>query len=337
MAPLTRRYIQLLTHLLGWVIFITLPILALPRPRFIPDNMADSTVLFVITLGTLPLMAAFYFNLHILLPRLYLRRRYWQYALVLLLLFALIQVTTLAWYLISEKTQIVFNGTSTFLHRATAYRSVVILMVSFGVFAYRRWQEVEREKSQAELAYLKAQINPHFLFNSLNSIYYLALQQSERTAGAVEKLSAIMRYVITEAAADTVPLEREANHIGDYITLQRLRLADNVHVNYEVVGDLAGKSIVPLLLISFVENAFKHGISMEQDSPIDVVLASHGDVLHFSVHNRKLSGYHGQPSETGIGLGNTRRRLQLAYRDRHSLEVVQTDQDFRVQLKIQLA
>jgi LytS/YehU family sensor histidine kinase len=333
----SRKYLVVLGHICGWLIFISLPILALPRPRFIPEDMETSTLLFVITLGTIPLMVAFYLHLHVLLPRLYLKRRYWQYALAVLLTLLAIQVLTLLWYLMSDQTKLVFHGTSTFLHRATAYRSVVALLVSFGIFSYQRWQDAERERTASELAYLKAQINPHFLFNSLNSIYYLALQRSERTAVAVEKLSGIMRYVITEAASGLVPLEREAHHIGDYIALQRLRLSAHVQVTYEVQGDLTGKSIAPLLLISFVENAFKHGISMEQDSPIEVLLATQGSQMQFSVRNRKLSGYHGQSEESGIGLGNTRRRLNLTYPGRHQLEIQQTDTEFYVLLKIQLA
>jgi LytS/YehU family sensor histidine kinase len=336
MQPHWKKYLIVLSHIAGWVMFIAMPTMALPRPRFIPDATPNSVLLYAITLSTVPLIIAFYANLYFL-PRLYTRRRYWQYALLVLVLLAVSEVYIIALLEISHHTQIVFADAEQFMHKATAYRLLIVLAVSFGMFIYRRWQESEREKAQAELAYLKAQINPHFLFNSLNSIYYLALQQSDRTAVAVEKLSAIMRYVISEAATDLVPLEREAHYIGDYISLQRLRLSEHVQVTYEVVGDLSGKDIVPLLLVTFVENAFKHGISMEQESPITINLSAQGQTIHFSVENRKLSGYLGQPSESGIGMGNTRRRLQLAYPDRHSLEIHQTDKDFKVLLKIQLA
>ena len=124
-----------------------------------------------------------------------------------------------------------------------------------------RLKLAEKEKVNAELSYLKAQINPHFLFNTLNSIYSLAIEKSDYTATAVVKLSSMMRYVITDASHKFVPLEKEINYISNYIELQKLRIDSSIKLMYTVTGDISDKKIAPLVLISFIENAFKYGVN----------------------------------------------------------------------------
>lgn len=328
-----RRHLFLL-HAMGWLVFITLPVMVLPRPRFLPQDVGLDMVLLVLGITTLPLMGLFYFHLLYALPKFYLTKRYFLYGCLVALGVMVMLAFPEVLYQSLSRMQDVFGHQPTLVRRGTAYRSVVILVVSFSLFAYQRWRLAETAKAQAELAYLKAQINPHFLFNTLNSIYYLTLQRSEGAPIAVEKLSAIMRYVIDEGDHDWVPLDREVGYLRDYIALQKLRFTDNVRIHLDVTGDLAGKHIAPLLLVSFVENAFKHGISMEEDSPIGITLAVSSDHIRFTVRNRKFGGYAGSPPEPGIGMENTRRRLALAYPGRHRLEVKETVAEYVVQLSI---
>ena len=136
---------------------------------------------------------------------------------------------------------------------------LLVIALAFLIKITNRLNEINTEKRNAEVSYLKAQINPHFLFNTLNSLYALTLQKSNEAPIAVLKLSGIMRYVVTESNREYVPLEKELNYIKDYIALQKLRLDPNVSLVFEIDGEPFGKAIAPLLLIPFIENAFKYG------------------------------------------------------------------------------
>jgi sensor histidine kinase YesM len=199
----------------------------------------------------------------------------------------------------------------------------------------QRNKEIANEKLKAELSFLKAQINPHFLFNTLNNIYALASAQSEHTAAAVMKLSSIMRYVLTEARNDLVPLEKEIQFTSHYIELQKMRLTDRTVIDFTVQGDPTGRQIAPLLLLPFVENAFKYGISTRERSPISILLEIKRDSLYFSICNQKhLSTMLRVSDNTGIGISNTKRRLDLFYEDRYALNIEDKNNDFSVRLKI---
>jgi two-component system, LytTR family, sensor kinase len=194
---------------------------------------------------------------------------------------------------------------------------------------------LENAKLKAEIYQLKSQINPHFLFNTLNSIYSLAHHNPEKTQQAVLKLSEIMRYMIYDATAEKIPLQKDIHYLNSYIQLQRLRLSDKVTVNYEVKGDLQGLTIAPMLLSTFVENAFKHGISYTNASYINIIIEVFDKTLTLFVSNPVLAG---QKSETGgVGLQNAKRRLELMYPGTYWLNIEQDTQLFAVNLKINLS
>ncbi|MBP6722919.1 MAG: histidine kinase [Bacteroidia bacterium] len=328
------RLYTMVMHVIGWVIFITLPAMMLPRPQMGPMEIPVSLLLLLLSLTALPLIAFFYANLLVFLPRFYLQRRYGYYGLAVVVCVDAILGFSALLYFNLPWIQDLFHGRLNIILLGTGYRTMVVLIFSFGLFVYQRWRLAEDAKAQAELSYLKAQINPHFLFNTLNSIYYLALQQSERAPSAVEKLSAIMRYVIDEGKQNRVPLEREVSYLHDYIVLQKLRFTDNVQIDLQVTGDLVGKEIAPLILVSFVENAFKHGISMEANSPIHIALAVSSDHIRFTVRNHKFGSFADTAAESGIGLENTRRRLEIAYPGRHHLAIVENPEEYTVTLEI---
>jgi len=199
----------------------------------------------------------------------------------------------------------------------------------------RMRKEAEKEKLHNELALLKHQINPHFLFNTLNSIYSLALIKSDQTAEAVMKLSDMMRYVIQDVEHETVPLELELAYVNHYVELQKIRLSQNVDVQIHLAGDPKPYVIPPMILVPFIENAFKYGTSSHENAMIRIDLSITEGVLTFKVSNQVFAGR--EKMETfGIGIQNTRQRLNLMYPGRHQLDLTNTSKVFMVNLEITL-
>ncbi|WP_234645017.1 sensor histidine kinase [Dyadobacter sp. CY356] len=208
-------------------------------------------------------------------------------------------------------------------------------LISILIQATNRLRKVENDQLQAELRQLKAQIQPHFLFNTLNSIYALAIRGDERTADTIVQLSNFLRYIIKDANQEHVSLTTEINYINNYIGLQKARLRDAVQVDYRVDGDTNGFQIAPLILFSFIENAFKYGVNPEEDSPIDIHIKINEDGLDFVVSNNKVEINHLEAS-TGIGLSNTKERLRLIYPAAHELTIDDTGKKFLVVLNLRL-
>jgi len=196
-------------------------------------------------------------------------------------------------------------------------------------------KQIETEKLNAELISLKAQINPHFLFNTLNGIYGLALTNSNKTADSISKLASMMRYVLTETTAEKVPLVNEIKYISDYVAFQKLRLTKKTKVNFTIEGAFLDQKISPILFISFVENAFKYGISNEVESTIKIHIIIENSAISLTVKNDRLNNNNEEES-CGIGLKNTKRRLDLIYENKYSLEITNTDKEHQIILKIQL-
>ncbi|WP_214072295.1 histidine kinase [Mucilaginibacter sp. dw_454] len=195
-------------------------------------------------------------------------------------------------------------------------------------------RSLREEKVQAELAFLKTQINPHFLYNTLNYIYSLAYPVSEELAGAVVKLSQLMRYMLTESADGAVDLQKEVEYIHNYISIFKMRFEDHFFVDFDIDGGIAGKRIASLILVPFVENAFKHGVVNDPAQPIEINLKVTGNQLLFIVNNEinKQEKDH----STGIGLPNIRRRLELIYPNRHELKISSAEETYSVTLCIDL-
>ncbi|MBS7255248.1 sensor histidine kinase [Flavobacterium branchiicola] len=217
-------------------------------------------------------------------------------------------------------------------HTTLVYLIGVISSLLFAISG--RLQSVEEEKVKSELAFLKAQINPHFLFNTLNSIYALALKKDNKTPDAVIQLSELMRYIMTNSNDEVIDLPKEINYINNFISLQKTRLGNTVIVDYKVTGNSFGKQITPLILISFIENAFKYGVNPDQTSEICISIDIKEDQLILWVSNKKIDSVY---SESGIGLQNTIKRLKLVYPNRHQLKIIDTPDKYTVNLSIKLA
>lgn len=210
-------------------------------------------------------------------------------------------------------------------------------IIKFAVdwFSNERIQRnLESEKKDMELQFLKSQLNPHFLFNSLNNIYSLAYQKSDKTADAILKLSEMMRYMIYESNDSWVSLDKEVHYVESYVELQKLRFKDGAAVEISINGVIDGQKIVPLILMSFVENAFKHGVANDKGDPIKINIIANQKILHFSVTNKKSTA--NKDAIGGVGLNNVERRLQLLYPDRYKLNIVNTPDHYTTELMLDL-
>jgi LytS/YehU family sensor histidine kinase len=178
------------------------------------------------------------------------------------------------------------------------------------------------------------QINPHFLFNSLNTIYGLSLKKSDNAPKAVLKLSQLLRYMIEETGHDTVPLEQEVSYLNNFIELQKMRSGPSLTVTFDVEGDINSANIAPMLLLPFVENAFKYGLNNSLDSPIQISLDVSRETIIFSVINRKFENM--ERHSSGIGIPNVQRRLELLYPGKHILNIEDAVDTYLVKLIITL-
>lgn len=200
----------------------------------------------------------------------------------------------------------------------------------------------ELKRSSAKIDFLRSQINPHFLFNALNTLYGTAIQENaDRTSEGIQKLGDMMRFMLQENMQDTISLSREIEYLENYISLQRLRTDANpaIQIQTQIQGCETLLQVAPMLLIPFVENAFKHGISLREPSYIKVTLEITNNTLYFDVSNSKHSKQDNDPEKgkNGIGLDNVKQRLQLFYPNKHELLIRDTPKEFFVHLTIQLA
>ncbi|MDB5243398.1 MAG: signal transduction histidine kinase LytS, partial [Spirosoma sp.] len=199
---------------------------------------------------------------------------------------------------------------------------------------------LEQAKTTSELSFLKAQINPHFFFNTLNNIYALTLVDVELARDALHRLSRMMRYVLYETQNGTASLSKEVSFVGDYIQLMQLRLTDKVTVTLNTPSPLHDQPIAPMLLLPFVENAFKHGVSALQPSLIAINIQQEQNKLLLEVRNTLfMDKNHSLEAGSGIGLTNTRRRLDLLYPGQYALHINEhtPEGEYQVQLTLNLS
>ncbi|WP_439506886.1 sensor histidine kinase [Sediminibacterium sp.] len=352
-----NRAIQLIAHLAAWICFFSLPYLVFfPRLR---DFSMSNHMLTVIILNNIMLVVFFYLNTQVLIPKFLIKEKWLLYVLSLVgcLLFFLYVPRTLAMMIhppeipltVTENTKGI-NLRSNRIGRirrrpyADFFNTVLFLLViTFGacIEVVRRWlqteqnrKETEHERINTELSFLKSQVNPHFFFNTLNNIYSLAIVKSDKTAHAVLKLSAIMRYILTETERNLVPLENEVSFIHNYIELQQVRLTEKVQVNFTIEGNSAPLLVAPLIFIPFVENAFKYGVSTKENSSIDITLKITDHTIYFYAKNFIVQSENNLMENTGIGINNVKRRLSLLYPEKYTLSNITENGYYIVNLSI---
>lgn len=281
-----------------------------------------------------------------LLPRFFYRKRYLIFALLCGLLLFLAIIVEEFWL---EK--VLFPNTpvgESFLgYFATLLQigPTVMLFVGFklawdNLKKQSDLEQMEKEKVESQLQFLKSQLNPHFLFNNLNNLYSYAQEQSPKTPEIIMQLSAIMRYVLYESQSSVVPLEKELNYLADFIHLQELQMESRGKVEYRTGGDLHSKRIAPLILITFVENSFKHSLSSLANN-IDIKIKAEvvGNKLKFHCSNtfKVLESTADKLLTKGVGLENVKKRLELQYPGKHDLHITSLDNVFIVELELDLA
>lgn len=290
----------------------------------------------------IPIVMVVYANLRILFPWLWEKERYFFYAVSVLVL----AVFGAGFYLIlfNKWIDLVFEG-----YYFIAFYSFWDISLYFAIYLFassllrlaRGWfriQELEKEKTLAELKALKSQVNPHFLFNSLNSIYSLARKKSNEVPEKIVQLSDLMRHIIYDSELDFIPLEKELEMVGNYIELQNLRSGSGEKIDLIISGDVSGKKIAPLIFLPFIENSFKHGLKGGADQVfVTINVEVLGSVLNVEIENSK--GEVSKELQTrykGIGIENVRKRLELIYPEQHALKISNKEDSFKVLLQLQL-
>jgi hypothetical protein len=210
----------------------------------------------------------------------------------------------------------------------------ILFLVSFAYRFAVDWFYNDRVRREMELAFLKSQVNPHFLLNTLNNIYILAYQQSEETPRAIMRLSELIQYMLYESSGERVPLEREIYHISQLASLQQLRVNGPMHFELRVTGALKEHPIAPLILVNFAENMFKHGVLNDPEDPAVMDLRLDGARLSLFCRNRINHAL--KDAGGGIGVANVRRRMELTYPGRHEMTVQADDTHYSTRLTIQL-
>ena len=225
------------------------------------------------------------------------------------------------------------NAVFYYLPREFAY-GLIYFVVQEWQANNRKRQELQQEKLSAELAFLRSQINPHFIFNTINDIYALTYQKSEQAPEALLKLSEILRYMLREGQQDLVELSQEVAYLKNVIELQHIGAKGNAFVDFQTDGIIAGQRIASLIFIAFVENAFKHGIWSDPNHPLLIHIQADKKAVTLQVRNKV--GTHLKDSTGGIGLVNVCRRLKLIYPEKHCLEITEEDEYYTVNLQLEL-
>lgn len=216
--------------------------------------------------------------------------------------------------------------------------AIMIKLTKLWWLKQKETEQLAKEKASAELQLLKAQIHPHFLFNTLNNIYFFTLSASPLAPEMIKKLTAMLYYILNECNQTFVPLEKELKMIQDYIALEKIRYGEQLKLTIEINGSFQNKMIAPLLLIPFVENSFKHGASkMIGDPWIKLSINTEDNQLHFLLINSKPNADECTTPNGNIGLKNVKKRLQLLYPGLHELNIISEPESFTVFLKIRFS
>lgn len=354
---IANKVLVVVLHVCGWALLFMLPFRFLSRSHLIMRERAltsshhfesdqmiqmlplDPTWIRAETILTNSLLAIFFYtNMFVLVPKILSKRGWTPYLILISIVFVLYLVVGYVfrfYYLWPAGT--VFN--------APFFIGIPNFLMVFGLsLALRLTQdrstyetvlkERETEKLKSELSFLRSQVSPHFMFNVLNSLASLARKKSDQVESAIIQLSQLMRYTLYHTDKK-VTLEQEADYINNYINLQKLRFGATVNMHFHVDLERRDLLIEPMLLVPFVENAFKHGVGLISDPVIIIILEASSYRISFTVRNKFNSAYNEiKDSSSGIGLHNVRRRLDLLYKDLYTLETYTSENWFIAELKL---
>ena len=340
MQPTTLpKYQIIFLHLAFWGFVLALPFLLAPAPMPLGTPKVQFEKVFTVTqffaIFAFINIPFFYINSELLIPKIFQKKGIWAYLLTAFGLIVLVFLfNTIIIYLFFKNQYVPRTGPTFqllfFLAISTAYR-----LISDNLKSEKEKKEQETEKLKSELSFLRSQISPHFIFNVLNSIVSLSRRKPEKVEPVVVKLSDVMRYMLYESDDAKVPVERESQYLRAYIELQQLRFGDDIEINFQGNHLDESQSIEPMLLIPFVENAFKHGVGMIADPIIDIDLHTENNCLIFEVKNKVNHQYKEvKDGASGIGLNNVKRRLELLYPHNHQLTIKDEEGFYFVKLVI---
>lgn len=328
-----------LLHILFWIMYLLLLTNIIQRDGDF-FQAAKQTLLFT-TLHA----ATAYLHYYLLIPRLLLQQRYGYYFLVTLLFWFLgtiiLNLSFQLLYYQDSKILLYLQTAHSLLYDALSFVDILMIAIVLRIINYRQEQQriqhqLNQERLTSELKFLKSQINPHFLFNTLNSLYALTLQKSDNAPDMVLKLSTMLRYILYDCQTDSVTLSAEVTYLQDYIELEKMRFGDRLQIMFEQSGDLSPK-IVPMLLQPFVENAIKHGVARNiRGGWVHILLSTKNEVITFEVRNNLTETAPSLVSKQpgGIGIQNVIRRLELLYPHQHELTIQDTPEEFQVKLTL---
>lgn len=331
---------KLMLHVAAWAIVLSLPLLTRydsGRPKH-PD---DSSFMLLRILTSVLFIPVFYFNTSVLTPRLLYARKYFAYAGAVLALYAVFILFHAGLFTLIVHTRPFKIFPSSFFNLIPFLAVLAVGTASRQaqdkVKLDKLMQERHEETLKTELSFLRSQISPHFMFNVLNNMLAMARLKSEQLEPTIIKLSSLMRYILYETDEETVSLKKETEYLQSYIDLQRQRIGNKVQLKVQMEPGVDEYSIPPMLLIPFIENAFKHGLSAISDPVIEVELHTSGSMLYFRVANKFNKNTEEIKDKTsGIGLQNVKRRLNLLYGNRYSLLINDIDNWFTVSLQLNL-
>ncbi len=314
-------------------------------------NIISSYCLYVIAI-----MLATYFSIYFLIPKYLLNKKYYHFFTILFIsaiFFTLLQ-KGIVYYVImpllyspqavARITKLGFFDINSLLSNLVSIYTVVAVAASIKLLKslYKNQQTTQllnQQKLETELKFLKSQINPHFLFNSLNNLYGLALKKSDKTPESILKLSSLLSYMLYECDSPKIPLEKEIGLLNDFIGLEKLRYGNRLELQFTINGDVEGIEVAPMLLFPFVENSFKHGASNEIEKAwININININPTMIALMVENKKsnLGSNTSKEDLEGIGLKNVKRQLDLLYPSKYELEIENKDESFKIILKLHL-
>ncbi len=335
------KYLEPFVHFLIWTVGF---ILIIEFVKTIgPFKRADNSLLYPVIFGTLTNITLFYSSSLLIIPRHSGRK-------LVLLLTSLLAAITIVDFVVDIAFFKVYYSTAneSYISQFVTnfFINFIFLSLSLGYGYSRIWIKNERQKQQlkaekltAELNFLKAQVNPHFLFNVLNLAFASANKSGDEvTADIIERIASLMRYMLYDSNVEKVDIEKEIEYIKNFIALQKLRLSSDIGLkvsfNYD---ECVSCQIAPLILIPFVENAFKHGIKLGKESFINIRLRHSDGELGFEVENSKYSTKSNiDTTSSGVGLENVKKRLELIYPNNYSLEIQENNNTFKVELRVHL-
>lgn len=333
---------NLIYHLVFWLVFYFFLVAISQRSH----SLATGMLINLISISFYSI--AVYVNLLFLFPKYLASQKYSHYIILLcLLILVIVPLESIAMYFciphdhITLQSYVTNHINSIFILTFFVASSSSIYKIINDWFTHQREKvDLQAQTLRSELKYLKSQVNPHFLFNTLNSLYALTLKKSDLAPEIVLRLSEMMRYMLYECNEKEVPLEKEVNYIKNYLELEKLRHGDKFEIDFNLEGATSGLRIAPLMFMPFIENSFKHGLNSQiQAGYVHILIHIQNEQILMKVDNSNPPTMPATKSKRsgGVGLANIKRRLKLIYPSHHDLDIQKTPNSYHVKLNIDLS